>query len=78
MAFVYRSLCRMPVRSLSRPVAVCHRMYTNMSTVEQSTSIVRKKEGQGVVEYVAPDELVSLVHYTFLTQVISTHHGLNR
>ena len=82
MAFVYRysSLCRMlwPVRSLSRPVGAGHRMYTNLSAVEQNTSIVKKKEGEGVVEYVAPDELVRIYYFIPLTHVVSIHYGLNR
>ena len=46
------------MRSLSPPMASGQRLYTNLSASEKNTSIAKKKEGAGVVEYVAPDQLV--------------------
>ena len=57
MACVAR-VCRFPVRSLSWSRAASWRIYSNSVAEEQSKSIVKKSEGEGVVEYVAPDELV--------------------
>ena len=60
MAFV-RSVCRLPLRSLSWSRAVAgHRLYSTAATDgEGSTSIVKKNQGEAVAEYVAPDQLVS-------------------
>lgn len=60
MAFV-RSVCRLPLRSLSWSRAVAgQRLYSTVATAgEENTSIVKKSEGEAVAEYVAPDQLVS-------------------
>ena len=57
MAFV-RSVCRLPFRSLSWSRAAGQRLYSTATNGEGNTSIVKKSEGEGVAEYVAPDELV--------------------
>ena len=63
MAFVYNNVCRrlLPLRSLSWSKAAAQRLYT-VSAVDQNTSVVKKREGDGVVEYVTPDELVQCLH----------------
>ena len=59
MAFVYSNVCRrlLPVRSWRWSKASAQRLYA-VSAVDQNTNVVKKKEGEGVVEYVTPDELV--------------------
>ena len=59
MAFVYNNVCRrlLPLRSSSWSKATAQRLCT-VSAVDQNTNVVKKKEGEGVVEYVTPDELV--------------------
>lgn len=62
MAFV-RSVCRLPLRSLSWSRAVAgHRLCSTAATAgEGNTSIVKKSEREAVAEYVAPDQLVSSI-----------------
>lgn len=58
MAFV-RSVCRLPLRSLSWSRAAGLRLSSTAVAGEGNTSIVKKSEGETVAEYVAPDQLVS-------------------